>query len=90
MAEQRKDRRGAAKGQGESPVGGSSSTGGSPAAAKPKRGKIAKRAGGHVVYVDPPTEAKPVGQCSIHGLPLVNGKCPEEHESRRGWAIEKS
>lgn len=56
------------------------------AAVKPKRRKI--NVGGHITYVDVPPEAKVTGQCSIHGVELVDGRCPEPHEGR-GWAVEK-
>jgi hypothetical protein len=49
---------------------------------KPKPKKVARRAGGHVVYVDPPLPTpKRVSLCSVHGP-----NCPGDHESG-GWKV---
>ncbi|NIQ55477.1 MAG: hypothetical protein GWN71_19565 [Gammaproteobacteria bacterium] len=87
MAESKREATGAKTPEVETGEGGPDAPVGTKKAAavvapKAKKGKVAVRAGGHVMYVDPPPptpKRKPM--CSVHGT-----ECPG-HEAD-GWRVE--
>lgn len=90
MAEQRKASQRATTAAEDSPQSGESAKAGdrSRSPAKPPNRRVTKRYGGHTVTVNPPAKTTVVGRCSVHGIALVDGKCPEPHESR-GWRVKE-